>query len=444
MNGLPDSKAKKVAIIGAGAAGMMAACQLGLEPGEVLLIEKNRRGGEKLRITGKGRCNLTNNCTTQQMLANILSNPKFLYGSASLFTPQDTMSFFENLGVKLKTERGGRVFPVSDSAHEIADALAAEAEKHSTKLTADVTKIEKTADGFEISCAGGKTVRAERVLLATGGKSYPMTGSDGAGYALANHLGHTIEAPSASLVPICCADDLNDCRDLLGLSLKNVTLSLLLEGMSRPLYREQGEMLFTHFGVSGPLVLSASAHVRKAGAGDRETLNRLITERKLTLSLDLKPALDEKKLDARLLRDFSENLNREFKNSLSKLLPSKLIPVIVKRSGIPADRRVNSVTAEQRAALAGLLKDFRFKVTGTRPVSEAVITAGGVKTSEINPKTMESKRCPGLFFAGEVIDVDAYTGGYNLQIAFCTAVSAARSIIAQIKETKSKTGGQDE
>lgn len=418
------------AVIGGGAAGMMAAGRLGAAGIETLLFEPNARLGAKLRITGKGRCNLTNACDVRQFIEKVVTNKKFLFGAANRFSPSDCISFFENdLGVKLKTERGGRVFPADDDAHTVANALEQYALAHAKHIRSRVAAVEKRGDGFLIKTEDGGYI-ADGVLIATGGMSYPKTGSRGDGYVFAKALGHTVTPLRASLVPLLCAGDL--CRDLQGLSLKNTGLKLLVEGVKKPVYEEQGELLFTHFGVSGPLVLSASAHlgdeaVKKAGGA------QALTEAgRVKLSLDLKPALDEERLDARILRDFAENANRDFKNSLSALLPSKLIMPAVKLSGIPGDAKINAVTAEQRRGLVRLLKDLRLTVTGTRPIDEAVVTSGGVDVREIDPATMESKPVKNLYFAGEVLDLDAYTGGYNLQIAFCTAAAAARAIADKI------------
>ncbi|HOP10709.1 MAG TPA: NAD(P)/FAD-dependent oxidoreductase [Oscillospiraceae bacterium] len=417
------------AVIGGGAGGMMAAGQLGAAGIETLLFEPNTRLGAKLRITGKGRCNLTNACDVRQFIDKVVTNKKFLFGAANRFSPNDCIAFFENnLGVKLKIERGGRVFPEDDNAHTVANALEKYALAHAKYIQSRVTAIEARKDGFLIKTENGD-YNADNILIATGGMSYPKTGSTGDGYGFARTLGHIVTPLRASLVPLVCAEDL--CRDLQGLSLKNTGLKLFIEGVKKPVYEEQGELLFTHFGVSGPLILSASAHlgdetvIRAGGA------QALMDAGKIKISLDLKPALDEERLDARILRDFAEEPNRDFKNSLSALLPSKMIMPIVKLSGIPGDTKINAVTAEQRKKLVRLLKDLRLTVTGTRPIDEAVVTSGGVDVREVDPVTMESKIVKNLFFAGEVLDLDAYTGGYNLQIAFSTAVAAARAIINQ-------------
>jgi len=417
------------AVIGGGAGGMMAAGQLGAAGIETLLFEQNARLGAKLRITGKGRCNLTNACDVRQFIDKVVTNKKFLFGAANRFSPNDCIAFFgNNLGVKLKIERGGRVFPLDDNAHTVANALEQYALAHGKHIQARVKAIEKRGEWFLIRTENGDFT-ADSVLIATGGMSYPKTGSTGDGYDFAKALGHTVTPLRASLVPLLCAEDL--CRDLQGLSLKNTGLKFLVEGVKKPVYEEQGELLFTHFGVSGPLILSASAHlgdevVIKAGGAQE-----LMEAGKVKISLDLKPALDEERLDARILRDFSEEPNRDYKNSLSALLPSKLIMPMVRLSGIPGETKINAVTAEQRKDLVRLLKDLRLTVTGTRPIDEAVVTSGGIDVREVDPATMESKLTKNLWFAGEVLDLDAYTGGYNLQIAFSTAVVAAQAIVKQ-------------
>lgn len=424
MNGIA---VYNVAIIGAGAAGCMAAGLIADRGLSVALIDKNARCGAKVRITGKGRCNLTNDCTNEKFLSEVVSNGRFLYAAAANFSPADCMAFFRSLGVELKTERGGRVFPASDNANEVADALERFCSA-ADRISAQVTAVRRGDFGFELDC-GQCVIRAQKLLIATGGMSYPKTGSTGDGYEFAKSLGLKITPPRPSLIPLCC--DKNLCSSLMGLSLRNVTLSLMLEGQKKPLYSELGELLFTHFGLSGPLVLSASAHLGDAEVAKRGALQGLFDGGKLWVSIDLKPALTHQQLDARILRDFSENLNRDFRNSLGALLPSKLIGTVVRLSGIPGQTKVNSVTSAQRAALVNLLKDFRLTLRGLRPIDEAIVTAGGVEVTQINPSTMQAKEVEGLYFAGEVLDLDAYTGGYNLQIAFSTAALAAKNIIAE-------------
>lgn len=399
-----------IIIIGGGAAGCMAALQAARLGKSVLVFEKNEKLGRKLRITGKGRCNVTNNSPSEEHMRNIPVNPRFMYSSFSLFSPEDTMALFEELGVALKTERGNRVFPVSDKADDIADAMAGEMKKLRVKVIHKrVTKLiinEGRCCGVR---SGNEEYMANSVLIACGGKSYPNTGSTGDGYTLAESAGHTITELKPSLVPLTSPDKF--CAEMMGLSLRNVTLTLY--DREKPIYSELGEMLFTHFGLSGPLVLSASSHIRE------------MEPNRYSLKIDLKPGLSPEQLDARIQRDFAENLNRDFINGIRKLLPTKLIPVAVRLSGISPEQKVNGITREQRHKFGELIKSFPVRISGFRPIDEAIITSGGVSVKEIDPRTMESKLLPGLFFAGEVIDIDAYTGGFNLQIAFSTAYSAA-------------------
>ncbi len=380
----------------------------------VLLAEKNARLGRKLRITGKGRCNVTNCCSAGEVIANTPRGGKFLYSALSAFPPAAVMEFFEGLGVPLKTERGRRVFPVSDHADDIADALerfcrSAGVEFLRSPVTAVLTE-EGAVRG--VDTAEGE-FHARSVILACGGASYPGTGSDGAGYRLARALGHTVTPVVPSLVPLVERGSL--CSSMMGLSLRNCGVRVTERGKKRPVYEDFGELLFTHFGLSGPTILSASAHLHPMEPG------------KYTVHLDLKPALDEQKLDARLLRDLEEHKNKIFANSLEELLPQKLIPAVVERSGIPGETRCHSVTREQRRELCGLLKDFSIEIEGFRPLAEAIVTSGGVSLREVDPHTMGSKLLKGLYFAGELLDCDAYTGGYNLQIAFCTGRLAGES-----------------
>ena len=401
---------QRVAVIGAGAAGMMSAIYAAQNGALVTVFEKNDRVGKKLAITGKGRCNVTNDCDTQELLKNIISNPKFLYASFSNLDTQDTKAFFENLGVPLKTERGRRVFPVSDKAMDIVHALK------SCMLDYGVTlKHERVIDIFTCDgkVSGVETdigrYEFDAVVLATGGASYPQTGSDGDGYRFAKKLSHTVTPLVPSLVPLETEENLSE---IMGVSLKNVTLKIKNNQNGKIVFEEMGEMLFTHFGLSGPLVLSASCHMAKMERG------------KYTALVDFKPALDEKTLDNRILSDFSKQLNRDFGNALGGLLPSKIIPFMVEKSGIDPLTKVNNITKQQRQALLHTLKALTLEIKGFRPIKEAIVTQGGISTSEINPSTMESKKVKGLYFAGEIIDVDAYTGGYNLQIAFSTGALA--------------------
>ena len=408
---------KKTVIIGGGAAGLMAACAAAEKYGgrAVTVIEKNRRPGRKLMITGKGRCNVTNNCDRDTLISNVPANGRFLFSAFSDFGTADTMEFFEKQGVPLKTERGNRVFPVSDKASDIVDALVNTVRKSGVKiLTAEAEEI--LTENFSVTgvrTRDGEILEADSVILATGGMSYPVTGSTGDGYEMAFRLGHTVTPLKASLVPLNVKQGF--CSRLSGLSLKNVTLTVYESGRKKPVFSELGEMLFTHFGISGPLVLSASAHMRKMGSAE------------YVAYIDLKPALDEQKLDSRILRDFEEEKNRNFGNSLDKLLPKSIIPVIISLSGIAPDTKVNQISREQRARLCGVLKALRLDITGFRPIEEAIITGGGISVKEINPSTMESKLVSGLFFAGEIIDADAYTGGFNLQIAFSTGHLAGKN-----------------
>lgn len=409
---------KKIVIIGGGAAGLMAAVAAAKEMGEtsynITVVEKNSRPARKVMITGKGRCNVTNNCDLNSLIANTPKNGKFLYSAFSNFGAADTMQFFEDRGVPLKTERGNRVFPVSDKAVDIVDAL--------TRAVLKIGNIiEGTAEcimapgGFvtAVKLTDGKILDADCVIVATGGVSYPLTGSTGDGYKMAKSLGHTVTNLTPSLVGLECHEGF--CTRLAGLSLKNVTLSVFEDGKKKALYKELGEMLFTHTGISGPLTLSASAHLRYMG------------KKQYFAEIDLKPALDDTQLDKRLLRDFEESLNRDFANSLDKLLPKSIIPVIINMSGIEPHTKVNTISREQRLKLVDIIKHFKLTITGFRPIEEAIITSGGIAVKEIDPKTMMSKLIDGLFFAGEVIDVDAYTGGFNLQIAFSTGVLAGEN-----------------
>lgn len=401
-----------IIIIGAGPAGMMAAISAASSGARVTLLEKNRRQGRKLMITGKGRCNITNNCDTQKLIENTAVNPRFLYSAFSQFTPQDTMDFFERQGVPLKTERGGRVFPQSDKAVDINDALVNCCRKNGVKYFGETPAEALIIEDERVIgvIAGGKEWKCDACIIAAGGCSYPLTGSTGDGYELARQAGHTIITPKPSLVPLETSE--TDCARMQGLSLRNIAVTVT-DRKGKKVYTDFGELLFTHFGLSGPVILSASSHM-KAAEGH-------------TVSIDLKPALSPEQLDARILRDFSQNINRDLSNVMGGLLPSGMVPVIIERSGISGSTKANSVTREQRAALVSLLKDYRLTVTAFRPVEEAIVTSGGVKVSEIDPGTMQSKKTAGLYFAGELIDVDAHTGGFNLQIALSTGWCAGRS-----------------
>lgn len=402
-----------VAVIGAGAAGLMAASAAAQAGAQVVLFEKNAKVGRKIMITGKGRCNVTNDCDVPGVLANIPVNPRFLYSALGKCSSADIMAFFEGLGVPLKTERGNRVFPVSDKALDIVDALFFHVKRLGVRLELGCTVEDiETRDGAVCGVrVNGKVFAADRVIVATGGASYPATGSTGDGYTFARVLGHTIIPPRPSLVPLVAEGDV--CSKLMGLSLKNVRITV--RENEKPIFEDFGEMLFTHFGLSGPLILSASAHMRHFGS------------KQYRVDIDLKPALDEKTLDKRLLSDFEAHKNSDFINALGELLPRKLIPVVVERSGIDPRVKVHSVTKAQRQALLHLLKAFPVTITGARPIAEAIITTGGVSVKQVSPKTMESKLVKGLYFAGEILDVDAYTGGFNLQIAWATGRLAGQS-----------------
>lgn len=404
MNGWNNS----IFVVGGGAAGMMAAITAAENGAQVTLLERNDRLGKKLYITGKGRCNVTNDCAPEDFFPNVPRNPRFLYSAVYAFPPREVMAWFEARGCALKTERGNRVFPQSDKSASVIDALRAELRRLGVRVLQERALDIVTQDGAVCGLkTDGGFHKTERVILATGGCSYPQTGSTGDGYRMLEKLGHTIVPPVGSLVPL--VEKGYDCKQMQGLALKNVTLRLVNQ-KGKTVFEEFGELLFTHFGLSGPVVLSASAHMNEKDA--------------YTVLLDLKPALDEQKLDLRLLRDFEKFQNRDFENALVELLPKSMIPVIVRRSGIPAEEKVHSITREQRRALLELIKRFPVGIACKAPVEEAIVTSGGVKVSEIEPGTMQSKRVHGLYAAGELLDVDAYTGGFNLQIAWATGRAA--------------------
>ena len=418
------SEKRTIAIIGGGAAGLMAAAYAAEicdpDTDEILLIEQNDRMGKKLRITGKGRCNLTNDCDRDEFLANVPTNPRFLYAALAGFDTKDTQAYFESLGVPLKVERGKRVFPVSDKAGDVVEALVRRnRELGVTTLRGRVTSIctadEDGAQRVTAIRVGGRDISVAAAILCTGGCSYPVTGSDGNGYRLAEQVGHTIVSPRPSLVPLVCEGNL--CARMMGLSLRNVRLRVLDTTKNKFIYEDFGEMLFTHYGVTGPLILSASAHIPDVESGKYE------------LHVNLKPALDEAELDARILSDFKKYANRDFINALSDLLPVKAIEPVVELTGIDPRCKVNTITKEQRKALVSVLHGIKLHPVRPRPIAEAIVTKGGVKVNEVDPKTMQSKLAEGLYFAGEILDVDAYTGGFNLQIAFSTARLAAQSAV---------------
>lgn len=411
---IPDRT--ELVVIGGGAAGMMCAYNAAQRGMSVVLVDPNRQLGRKVRITGKGRCNVTNNCDIKEFMRNIPGDGRFLYSALNRFSPADTIAFFESHGLPLKTERGNRVFPVSDNANDVAGLMARLRERSGVTLIRSTAKKILTEGGAVSAVVTEEgTIACRAAAVCTGGLSYPLTGSNGAGYRFARELGHTVTETRPSLVPLESEDDC--CAQMQGFSLKNVTLSAYED--ERLIYKELGEMLFTHFGVSGPLVLSASSHMRNFGRA------------KYRLEIDLKPALDEKKLDARILRDFEKYSNKEFKNALADLAGHTMIPVLVRLSGIPEDTKVNSITREQRMRLLRLFKAFPVSVSGTRPIDEAIVTAGGVSTKEIDPRTMCSKLVQGLYFAGEVLDLDGYTGGFNLQIAWSTGFVAGNSVLKE-------------
>ena len=412
MKKLKTSQVYDVIVVGGGAAGMFSAATAASCGNKVLLLEKTQRWGWKLSITGKGRCNVTNDCPPEEVLKNVPTNPRFLYSALWVYPPEKVMEKFQELGVPLKTERGQRVFPVSDKAGDVVNALvsyvdAAGVERRRATVTELLTedgRISGVRAGYEIFC--GKSV-----ILATGGMSYPNTGSTGDGYEMAGKLGHSVTAISGSLVPLEIIG--GECRNLAGLSLRNVGLTLWGK-KKKPIYQDFGEALFMNYGLSGPIILSASAHMEEKNGP-------------YSLELDLKPALDEKKLDARLLRDFEERKNEKIYDGLRGILPAQLIPMILDRCGIPTTQMVNSITREERRSILETVKHLRFEVSGKRPVEEAIITHGGIPVKEVDPGTMESKLVKGLYFAGEILDVDAYTGGFNLQIAWSTAYVAGSS-----------------
>ncbi len=400
---------KRVLVVGAGAAGLMAAGAAAESGAQVVLLERNERPARKLMITGKGRCNVTNNCLSpEDFLQHVPVNGRFLYSALTRFMPADTLRFFEEQGVPLKIERGDRVFPVSDRAADVVDALVGYARRQGVRIQQGRAKrllvSEERVCGVETQ--EGEALAADAVIVCTGGLSYPATGSTGDGYLLAEQAGHRIIPPKPSLVALQAHEGF--CSALQGLSLRNVAIKLLDTRHNRVIYTDFGELLFTHFGLSGPVILSASSHMREMERG----VYRII--------IDLKPALSEQQLDARILRDFSESTNRNYINALNALLPKKLVPVVVKLSGVPMQTKVNQVTREQRAKLISVLKGLTVTILDFRPIDEAVITSGGVCVQELEPRTLQSKLLPGLFFAGELLDVDAYTGGFNLQIAFST------------------------
>ena len=413
---------RNTVIIGGGPAGLMAAISSAKNGDKVTIIEKMNSCGKKLLITGKGRCNITNNAQMDKFMENTPTNPKFLYGVFNNFTNKDIIELLKNEGVKTKVERGERVFPVSDRAQDVLEALLHILRKQNVQILTNttakriITDDEKNVLGVELD--DGKEIKTDKIILATGGKSYPVTGSTGDGYKLAKDLGHTITKIEPSLVPLTSHGEV--CKELQGLSLRNVAIQLRI--CDKVVYKDFGEMLFTHFGVSGPIVLSASSYLVKT-----KNIEQILKGGKVELEIDLKPALSEEKLDARILRDFEGQKNKQFKNSLDKLLPQKLIPVIIEKTHINENKKINEITKQERQKLETELKHFKISINGTRSIEEAIVTSGGINVKEINPKTMESKLINGLYFAGEIIDVDCLTGGYNLQVAWSTGYTAGIS-----------------
>ena len=411
----------KVIVIGGGPAGIISAISSARNGDNVILIEKNNSLGKKLLITGKGRCNITSSIDISDFIKNVPGNGKFLYSAFQNFTNIDIIKLIEENGIKVKEERGNRIFPVTDNAKDVLMCFEKELRKYKNieiRLNTKVKEIlEENKEVMGILLESGEKLLASKVIIATGGKSYPLTGSTGDGYKMASKLGHTVEKIQGSLVPLTADKIL--CQSMQGLSLRNVKIQIKDLEKNKKIYEDFGEMLFTHFGISGPTILSSSAHLLRY-----KEIDRLLKENKIKLIIDLKPALSEEELDKRIIRDFEEFINKEFKNSLEKLLPKKMIESVINLSGINPIKKVNEITKEERKNLVNLIKNFEVSIDGFRPVEEAIVTAGGISVKEINPKTMESKLVKGLYFAGEVIDVDAYTGGFNLQIAYSTGYTA--------------------
>lgn len=414
----------KIIVIGGGPAGMMSAISASTNENEVILLEKNKKLGKKLLITGKGRCNITSSLNMEDFIKNTPGNGMFLYSCFNNFTNQDIIKFLEEQGLSVKEERGNRIFPVTDKSKDVLDCFERKLKELKVKIFYETQVIEILKDEKNKVC-GVKTknemIKADKVILATGGKSYPLTGSTGDGYELAKKLGHTITKIKPSLVPLeTYEQDLH--TSLQGLSLRNVKIKIVDISKNKEIYEDFGEMLFTHFGVSGPVILSSSAHLVRY-----KNIDDLLKNGQIKLKIDLKPALTEEKLNDRILRDFEEFKNKNFKNSLDKLLPQKLIPIVIKYSNINPDKQVNSITKQERTKLIKTLKEFEVTIKDFRKIEDAIITCGGINVKEVNPKTMESKKIDGLYFAGEILDVDSYTGGFNLQIAYSTGYVAGRS-----------------
>ena len=410
----------KVVVIGGGPAGIMASISASQASEEVILLEKNNSLGKKLLITGKGRCNITTSLDMSEVIENIPGNGRFLYSVFQNYTNQDIIELLKRNGLEVKKERGNRIFPVTDKAQSVLDCFIKELKKACVEIKTNSEVVEILVRDnivYGVKLKSGDIIEADKVILATGGKSYPLTGSNGSGYKLVRELGHTITEIKPSIVPLTA--DIFLCQSMQGLSLRNVKVTLKDIEKNKEIYNDFGEMLFTHFGVSGPVILSSSAHLVRY-----KNIDELLNNKKIKLYIDLKPALSFEELDARILRDFEEYKNKDFKNSLDKLLPQKMIETVIDISNINPNKKVNEITREERQRLVSILKGFEVTLTGFRPVEEAIVTAGGVSIKEINPKTMESKLVSGLYFAGEIIDVDAYTGGFNLQIAYSTGYTA--------------------
>ena len=417
----------KVVVIGGGPAGMMSAITSAENGNDVILLEKNKSLGKKLLITGKGRCNITSSLPMEDFIKNTPGNGMFLYSAFNSFTNQDIIQFLKEQGLEVKEERGNRIFPITDKSQDVLNCFEKKLEslknvKIIYQMPVEEIIIDSNNKVIGVKCKNNDIIKADKVILATGGKSYPLTGSTGDGYEMAKKLGHTIVNIKPSLVPLeTYEQDLH--QSLQGLSLRNVKIKLVDENKKKEIYEDFGEMLFTHFGVSGPVILSASAHLVRY-----KNIYELLKNKKIKLQIDLKPALTEEKLNDRILRDFEEFKNKSFKNSLYKLLPQKLIPIIIEYSGIDKEKQVNSITKQERLNLIKLLKGFKVTIKNFRKIEDGIITAGGINIKEVNPKTMESKKIEGLYFAGEVLDVDSYTGGFNLQIAYSTGFVAGSEI----------------
>lgn len=423
----------KILIIGGGPAGIIAGIKSAEEGNNVILLEKNDNLGKKLLITGKGRCNITSSLDISEFINNIPGNGRFLYSAFDNFNNNDIIELLKEEGLDVKEERGNRIFPMTDNARDVLNALLRRMKKLKIeiKLKSKVNKIiveENKAVGIIYN--DKEKLYADKIILATGGKSYPTTGSTGDGYKIAKELGHTINEIKPSLVPLEIYQK-NECKQMQGLSLRNVGIKIIDSEKNKLIYEDFGEMLFAHFGVSGPVIISSSAHLVRY-----KNIEELLKNRRIILSIDLKPALTKEKLDDRILRDFNELKNRQVKNSLDKLLPQKMIPVVLDRLNIDKNKQVNKITKEERLKIIEILKNFKLEISGFRPIEEAIITAGGISIKEINPKTMESKIVQNLYFAGEIIDVDAYTGGFNLQIAYSTGYTAGGDVGAGLASAR--------